>query len=352
MFASLARWSLILTVILIAVGGSVRVTGAGLGCPDWPHCWGHWMPPRLAEEPVGEAGSGTITAAQARRHVEGLIAAGRLKGPYDPAHHAFNEEKMWIEYGNRLVGVLLGMVIAATALASLGWARRRPWLTLGAWAALVLVGFQGWLGALVVRSGLEGRLITVHMFCALLLLALLTWLAQASRAEARPQRVTGRGGADWSMPWRSRRKLVGLIALTAGVTMAQILLGSRVREAVGPLAGLDAIERTRALHQTGLLDHFHRTASFLVLGVVLWMELRVRAHLVARHPARGWARLVTALVLLQLALGLLLAYVSLPPTVQVLHLCCASGLVTAQLWLLFGTAASRDPSGYDPSRSR
>lgn len=195
-------------------------------------------------------------------------------------------------------------------------------------------------------------MITVHMLCALLLLALLTWLAQATRAQTRAALTTGRGGADWSMPWRSRRNLLGVIGLTVLVTMAQILLGSRVREEVGPLAGLDAIERTQALHQTGALDHIHRAASFIVLGTIVWMTLRIRAHLVARHPAQGWARACLMLVFAQLVFGLVLAYVSLPPSVQVLHLCAASGLVTAQLWLLFGTAAARDPSGYEPSRSR
>ena len=77
--------STILTYILIFVGGMVRVAGAGMGCPDWPKCFGRWIPPTSLDQ---------------------------LPDHIDPAK--FNIVLAWIEYGNRLFGALVGLSIAIT----------------------------------------------------------------------------------------------------------------------------------------------------------------------------------------------------------------------------------------------
>ncbi|MDA0748585.1 MAG: COX15/CtaA family protein, partial [bacterium] len=149
-FQKTAITTVIAVLILIAVGSLVRVSGAGLGCPDWPRCWGCWLPP---------SGPGEIDPAYlAERGLD-------IKD--------FNPVKMWIEYTNRMVGVTIGLLVFATFLRALPYRKTRPEIFWGSLAAVLLVGFEGWLGGQVVRSGLKPGMITLHMVGAVVLLCVL-----------------------------------------------------------------------------------------------------------------------------------------------------------------------------------
>src|SRR5215210_9343150 len=113
-FQRLALWTTGTTYLLILVGGVVRASGAGLGCPDWPRCFGSWIPPASAAE---------------------------LPAGFDPS--LFNPTLMWTEYLNRLLGVTVGLLNLATLVSA--WRQHRHvarimWPTT---AAFFLVGFQG-----------------------------------------------------------------------------------------------------------------------------------------------------------------------------------------------------------------
>lgn len=143
-FQKLAIAATCATFLLMGIGGFVRAAGAGLGCPDWPHCFDRWIPP--------------TDASQLPPHI-------------DPA--LFNFEKAWIEYLNRLVGVFTGFLILGAALLAWRDHRGQPHILWPALAALVLVAVQGWLGGLVVKYQLDPRLVSVHLFLALVLGAVL-----------------------------------------------------------------------------------------------------------------------------------------------------------------------------------
>ncbi|HEX4914405.1 MAG TPA: COX15/CtaA family protein, partial [Vicinamibacterales bacterium] len=87
-FQRLALWTTAATYFLILVGGLVRASGAGLGCPDWPRCFGSWIPP---------------------------ASAAALPPQFDISQ--FNPTLMWTEYLNRLLGVIVGLLILATTIA-------------------------------------------------------------------------------------------------------------------------------------------------------------------------------------------------------------------------------------------
>ncbi len=94
-FQRLAVWTTATTYVLILVGGLVRASGAGLGCPDWPRCFGSWIPPASAAE---------------------------LPAPFDASQ--FNPTLMWTEYLNRLLGVTVGFLIFATLISAIRHHRR------------------------------------------------------------------------------------------------------------------------------------------------------------------------------------------------------------------------------------
>jgi heme a synthase len=294
-FQKLALSTLIATLLLIMVGGLVRVSGAGLGCPDWPRCWGCWLPPAGPEE------------------IDSNL--------YDVSQ--FNLVKMWIEYANRMVGVVIGFLILATFLHSTRYFRSHPKLFWASLTAFILVLFQAWLGGEVVKSGLRPGIITLHMVMAIILLTLLLYIAHNSRKQ---EYQTANS--------HNLKKVAGILF---ALTCVQVIFGTQVREALDPhikkIETQDAQPRSEWLKSAGWKDHVHRISSWSVLGVAIFLYRRCRGKN-EKPPIRRLAKWILGLVLLQIILGISLAYMALPPASQVLHLANASILICAEVLLL------------------
>jgi cytochrome c oxidase assembly protein subunit 15 len=295
-FQRLALWTTATTYFLILVGGLVRASGAGLGCPDWPRCFGSWIPP---------------------------ASAASLPPQFDPA--LFNPTLMWTEYLNRLLGVTVGFLILATAISAWRHHRREPrilWTTI---AAFLLVGFEGWLGGRVVAHELAAWIVTAHLIVAIFIVQMLLYVTV--EAFARPEQGSG------DKPLARGEKPLGLSILALILlTLVQAGFGTQVRGAVD--TALDAgVARDLALGTVGRLDFLHRDLAFaVVVGatlLTLWLLSR-------RSPLVRWSFVVLALAILQIALGAVMAYVSLIPAAQVGHLTIASLLLGAEtvMWLL------------------
>lgn len=322
------RVALFMVISLIFVGGLVRATGAGLGCPDWPRCWGSWWPPASADAiPLEKINRAKIPA--------------EFRNAPDPRVF-FNKDKMWIEYLNRLWGVLSGFSVIAMVVASMGRLREKPSLFILSFATLLAMGYQGWLGALVVRSGLKQNMITVHMAMALVILAMIlvtSWVAHGKQKLA--------VGA----PAPLRKKLALLSGVLLLTTLVQVLGGTHVREVLDHVADTrQDLARAQWISEVGLADHFHRAFSWTVFlsSVGLWWLTRRQWPLMARR-----ALLAFLLVLAQLALGVSLAYFGLPPVSQFLHLGVAAALAAVAfrlvLDLLPGQSPDLRPRATDPA---
>ena len=287
-FQRLAIWTTATTYFLILVGGLVRVSGAGLGCPDWPRCFGSWIPPS---------------------------SAASLPPQFDPAQ--FNKALMWTEYVNRLLGVTVGFLIFATAISAWRHHRHQPrilWTTI---AAFLLVGYEGWLGGRVVAHELAPWIVTAHLIVAIVIVQLL--LYATFQAMTRTTRGVASAGVSVA------------VALLIALTLLQAGVGTQVRGTIDD--ALDAgVARNAALGTVGRLDFLHRDLAGLTFIattlLVLWM-------LSKRSPLVGWSFVILAVTLAQIALGGFMAYGSLLPAVQVGHLTLASLLLGAEtvLWL-------------------
>lgn len=293
-FQRLALATTITTYVLILVGGLVRASGAGLGCPDWPRCFGSWIPPASAEE---------------------------LPPQFDVSQ--FNPMLMWTEYANRLLGVTVGILVSATAV--IAWRRHRRdvrilWPTV---AAFLLTGFQGWLGGRVVAHELAAWIVTAHMLVALIIVSLLLY----ATFHALSGRVTT------SPPAGRQMSFLVLLWLLIAVSLAQVVLGTQVRGAVD--LALDAgTARATALAGAGVLDRLHRDGALVVTVMALVAVLMATTRAPFVPLALRWSYAVVALVVAQGVLGIVLAYVSLPPVAQVAHLTVASLLLGAETVLV------------------
>jgi len=301
-FQRLALSTTAATYFLILVGGLVRASGAGLGCPDWPRCFGSWVPP---------------------------ASAANLPPQFDPSQ--FNPVLMWTEYLNRLLGVTVGFLILATTISAWRHHRREPkilWTTI---AALLLTGFQGWLGGRVVAHELAAWIVTVHMIVALVIVQMLLYVTIESLGKPGSRQPI----ADSRQPTADSRKLTAAsfaaLALIV-LTLVQIGFGTQVRGAVD--AALDAgVARDLALATVGRLDFLHRDLAFAVViasaVLTLWLLSKRAPPLVVR-----WSFVTLALAVVQVGLGLVMAYAALLPAAQVGHLTIASLLLGAETVVL------------------
>jgi heme a synthase len=299
----LALWTTALTYGLILVGSLVRASGAGLGCPDWPRCFGSWIPPASVEA---------------------------LPPQFDPA--LFNPTLMWTEYLNRLLGVTVGFTIFAATISAWRHHRRDPHILWPTVVAFLLTGYEGWLGGRVVAHELAPWIVTAHLVVAIIIVLLLVY-ATVYALYRRPAMAAAasRGVAADDEPKRApRTALVTTIALMIIVTLAQVAVGTQVRGNVDD--ALDAgVARAQALATVGLFDSVHRTSALAVMSLALVALLVVWS----KHPhdtrIARWTYAVVALAAMQIVLGVVLAYVALTPPFQVLHLTVASLLMGAQM---------------------
>ena len=288
-FQRLAIGTTATTYFLILVGGLVRASGAGLGCPDWPRCFGSWIPPASVAD---------------------------LPPQFDPSQ--FNPTLMWTEYLNRLLGVTVGFLILATTISAWRHHRREPRILWTTVAALLLTGFQGWLGGRVVAHELAGWIVTVHLIVAIVIVQLLLYAAFEAFAPGAP--ATGDPRVTWG------------VAILILLTLTQAGFGIQVREGVD--AALDGgIGRSEALATAGRMAVLHRDLAFVVLiGATLltfWLLTR-------RSSLIRWSFVTLGLAAAQILVGVFMAYGALIPAAQVGHLSLASLLLGAEtvLWLM------------------
>jgi cytochrome c oxidase assembly protein subunit 15 len=224
---------------------------------------------------------------------------------------------MWTEYLNRLLGVTVGFLIFATTISAWRHHRREPrilWTTI---AAFLLVGFEGWLGGRVVAHGLAAWIVTSHLIVAIVIVQLLLYATVEATIRAGGQTRPAEGFVS---------------AILIALTLLQAALGTQVRSRVD--AALDSgVGRDLAIGTVGRLDYLHRDLAGIVLigstMLTLWLLSR-------RSPLVPWSLVILALAILQIALGVVMAYGSLLPAAQVGHLTLASLLLGAEtvLWLM------------------
>lgn len=283
------------TIFLIFVGGLVRASGAGLGCPDWPKCFGMWIPP---------------------------LTPSDLPSQFDASQ--FNVIKTWTEYINRLIGIIIGLLISATFVLSFKFRKKNAAVFYSSAAAFVMVLIQGWLGGQVVKTGLSEWLITLHMILAMLIMITLVYAVfKATKKDLTIE-----------VPAKMNKILVVTLIILMVSTFIQLVLGTQVREVIDVFKNMsNPPPRETWVGKIGLIDEIHRSFSWIVLaaGVVLYYltSWKLNSSLMQKVGI-----IVLALIGLQILTGIGMYYLNLPPVYQVIHLVGIAFLIAAETFAL------------------
>ena len=329
-FYKLSLSTLVAVYVLILVGGIVRSTGSGMGCPDWPRCFGNWvppthvsqLPPNYKEIYADYRHQKNVRFAKYLRMIGMGSTADQLLSDESVLVEAdFNPTKTWIEYFNRITGVIIGFLIFLVFVYSLKFWRTDRKLTVISFLAFLLVGFQGWIGSFVVSTNLTPWTITVHMFLALVLVAMLVYLVHA--ASQNHSVVYSATGYWW---------LMACIA----VLLVQILLGTQVREAVDHVARTTAREDWIAAIDAEFA--IHRSFSWLVLLLHVGLVFNLRKI----SALKGFQIALIALILLTILTGVGMAWFGIPPFLQPVHLLLATICFGVQFLFLLRLSPDSD----------
>src|SRR5690625_4966811 len=242
--------------------------------------------------------------------------------------------KTWTEYINRLMGAIIGLLITATFALSFSYRKKEPAVFYSSGAAFVLVIIQGWLGGRVVLTGLNEWLITVHMLLAMLIMIILIFAV--FKASEKQLQI--------GLPDNTRRWLLGSGLLLLTITFVQLSLGTQVREAIDVLKNMDSPPAREVwISRVGSIDELHRSFSwivFLCAGLLFYLSRwHARSRLLSRLGS--W---ILAVVLLQVATGVGLYYLGIPPAYQVIHLVGVAILIALEFILLLLVMYAREQS--------
>ncbi|UXX79927.1 COX15/CtaA family protein [Reichenbachiella carrageenanivorans] len=324
--------TIIAVYFLILVGGIVRSTGSGMGCPDWPKCFGSYIPPTTESElPEDYKARYAEKRMQKNDRLASLVqvlgfpglAHDIRKGKNVEEAHGFNFARTWTEYINRLVGVAVGFLIIICTVLSYSYIHTNKKVFFLSVAALLLVIFQGWIGSLVVSTNLLPGMITFHMILAIGLIALLLKV----RVIVTKDRLQGLLSYK---PYKVRRLLVVCMLLF----FAQIVMGTQVREAIDTLATtLGEDLRFSWVENLGIIFYMHRSYSLILLVIHGYLIYRLTKSIKDFKTSKVlvWGLLI--LVILEILTGTVLAKYALPYILQPVHLLLALMIFGIQYFL-------------------
>jgi heme a synthase len=319
---------------LILVGGIVRSTGSGMGCPDWPKCFGSVIPPTSVDQlPLNyQEIYLEIRLAKNERFIALLEKLGFAETAEAIANdksilveEEFNAVKTWIEYLNRLVGVIIGLLILLTVWKSFKLWKVDRWIPILAVVALILVLFTAWIGSIVVSTNLLTWMITVHMLLALAVVACLLYI------HHRAERLQPRHGVKMDVP----SKVLNILVLATVLMLVQIVLGTQVREEIDRVASsLGGMLREEWVERLGITFLVHRSFSLVLLvlhGIYFLWAFR---YTVRKTKVNLWSQVLIGLILLEIATGMGMAYFGIPAFLQPIHLLVGSLILGIEFILI------------------
>lgn len=324
-FRKLCLATLIAVYFLVLVGAIVRTTGSGMGCPDWPKCFGRFVPPTSVNElPANYKEEYSAHRDKKNKKFIKYLRFAGFRSTADQLENDksiliesnFNPVKTWIEYLNRLTGVAIGLFILVLLWRSWKLREIEARIFRSALLLFVLVLFQGWFGSIVVSTNLTTWTISLHMLLALVMVAVLVYMY--SITDSNTVKIGVLPLVKWTL-------LAAMILL-----LVQVVFGTEVRSAIDRISQL-GIGRSEWMGQLGNEFKLHRTFSWAVLIVHVILMVQIQKS----NADKTLSRALIVLILGTLLTGIGMAYFSVPAYLQPVHLLIAAVTFGTQLLLFF-----------------
>lgn len=303
-------WITLCSIFLVVIAGSVvRMTGSGMGCPDWPKCFDCYIPPTdISQLPENYKDIYSEKRKEKLHRFAGFLSSLGLENKAqellaDPSlleEQDFNPLNTWTEYINRLTGALAGLLIFVQVILAFAKFRKQKLLSLLSFALLLLTGFQAWFGAMVVATNIVPWVLTVHMLLALLMIVIqlhiIHLLGHKKTAST------------------SNRTLLILGALGVVLMILQTLWGTQVRQQVDVIAKLS--DRSTWMQQLDGIFYIHRSMAIglLLLGLLIVYIAR------KNRQFQNQSYWILGIMIFEASVGKLFDLLGMPAILQPTHL--------------------------------
>lgn len=308
-----------------------------MGCPDWPKCFGQYVPPtsinQLPKDYKQKYVAERMDKNQKFAKTLDLFGYGDLarriredKSILIPEE--FNAAKTWTEYINRLIGEISGLFFVLVAVFSFSYRHENKAIPFLSVLNVLLVGFQAWLGSIVVSTNLVSGIVTLHMLLALAILAILIGTYHLAKTYGKHK-------------LESSPITHVVMVLTLVISTVQIIFGTEVREKIDAVsAHLQGGYRDAWISNAGTIFFQHRDVAILVLIANIILFALIRNGFSRHSNQQQLMSFILLMLMLQIATGILLSYWALPPFAQALHILLASLIFGAQFYLMLNLYTS------------
>ena len=320
--------SIVIVYLVILAGGIVRMTGSGMGCPDWPKCFGFLIPPTERSQLEWKSNS-DYNKNQIIIIDEKLFYANnkfKSKSKFEMSNWSeytkhdyskFNVYHTWIEYINRLIGAIAGLSVLILFVNSLKFLKTKKIITGLSFLALIAIIFQAWLGKMVVDSNLMANTITVHMLMAIILLFILFSILAISNPSKKRVKIS--------------RNISILVLISIVLLLIQIITGTEVRKFIDiKMELLNYTEKERWIENISSSFSFHRSFSWAIIivnSLIYFYARKSGLKLKIIH-------IVNTLIFFQISSGIIMYYFHFPFSSQPIHLLISTMIISIQFYFL------------------
>ena len=326
-FPQIVTIAIISLYLIFLAGAIVRMTGSGMGCPDWPKCFGYYIPPTEEEQitwkPNTEFKKGMIIIKDETL----FVAENDLKtmDEFNPNnwteytkhdYATFNKFHTWTEYINRLVSVLAGFVFLFLIYASTKFWSENKSIPLLSFGAFFLMLFEAWLGKTVVDSNLTPTIITIHMVVGLIIIGILLRLKFII--------------SEKNTLYKYDKLFNRLLIISVIFSLIQIAMGTQVRQFIDEQVKLYGFEnKNYSLMNPSFKFYFHRSFTIAIVLVNFGMFYLNQVKNLG-YKLVNW---IVFLIFLETITGILMYYAEIPMGTQAIHLLAGAFLFGLQFYL-------------------
>ncbi|MBN08987.1 MAG: heme A synthase [Flavobacteriaceae bacterium] len=326
-FYFFTKLSLLLVYLVIVAGAIVRVTGSGMGCPDWPKCFGYILPPTKKSHLEWKANFNYKKNQMIIAYDSLMVAKNNFKSNirYERSnwskylkhdHSTFNVYNTWIEFINRFLGLISGFSTLLMLFFSISFWKKNKLFFYGSLIVVLAMAFQAILGKEVVDSNLLPVKVTIHMIMALIIICLLIsilFFINPKNLKKYPD-----------------NNILTLTLIAFLITFFQIVSGTQVRQFIDLQMINHPLQKNLWLNPSPSIFYLHRSFSL----IVLFVHFMLLKNFTKVGEIPKTLKFILIAIGLEVITGITMYYINFPISSQPIHLLLASLILGAQLYLI------------------